>query len=199
MCLYKNNFCLAERSIHESYLCLANISSFLWLYFRLCKKPQGLRASHKHNQNMHISRSAVYQDGVGTTVTASAFRLAAWQQSSLQLREGFGYTGDSNCCSLSGWHRNIKPNSTPCSHTQYPPPALLSLHGSPVRASIWITILRVASFSSRAWEALSWWCWILLTAGIALQILGMNCTFDKHLDAVIYFHQATRWNIFSST
>lgn len=101
MCLYKNNFCLAERFIHDSYLCLANISSFLCFYFRVCKKKlRGLKASHIHNQNVHISRSAVYQDGVGTMVTASALWFAVWWQSYLQLREGFGHTGDSSCCSL---------------------------------------------------------------------------------------------------
>lgn len=92
MCIYKNNFCLSERSIHDSYLCLENISSFLCLYFRLCKKTRGLRANQKHNQNMQFPGQQFIR-----------MVLEPWSQPllcGLQLREGFGYKGDSSCCSL---------------------------------------------------------------------------------------------------
>lgn len=102
-------FCLSERSIHDSYLCLANVSSFLCLYFCLCKKTRGLRANQKHNKIMHISMWAVIR-----------VVLEPWSQPllcSLQLREGFGYKGDNSCCSL--WlAQGHQSNFTPCSQTQ---------------------------------------------------------------------------------
>lgn len=125
---------------------------------------------------MHISRSAVYQDGGGTM--GSALWFAVWWQSYLQSGRGLG-TQVTAAAAHSGWHKDIRCSFTPCSQTQVPPSVLLPLHGSPVPARI--CILRVANFSARA---LRWWWWILPTAGTALQMLCVNRTFDKHLDAV---------------
>lgn len=139
---------------------LANISSFLCLYFRLFKKTRGLRANHKHSQNMHLSRSAVYQGGVGTMVTGSALCWAVWWQ----LREGSGDTATAPAAHSLAVTGTLNPTLLLAARPKCPTSALLSLHGSPGPGRIWITILRVAGFSSRAWGALSWCCWILPTA-----------------------------------
>lgn len=182
MCLYKNIFCLAERSIHDSYLCL---SSFSCLFFHYAKNLEGwgltMNTTKIHTYpgqqfirmvlelwsqpllcGLQCGSRAICSSGrdLGTEVTATAHSLAG--------------IGTSN------------PILLLAARPRYPPSVLLSLHGSSVRGRIWITILREASFSSRAWEVLSCWCWILLTAGIVLQILLMNSIFDKHIDAVVF-------------
>lgn len=123
MCPYnKNNFCLAESPIHDSYLCFANISSFLCLYLSLRNKTQGLRANHKHNWNMHLSRSEVYQDSFVTMVPSSTLSFAARGTAGLSAAEGGIWVHRlTTAAYFPSDSRNIKSSSTPCSQTQLPP------------------------------------------------------------------------------
>lgn len=158
-------FCLSERSIHDSYLCLANVSSFLCLYFCLCKKTRGLRANQKHNKIMHISMWAVIR------VVLSHGHSLCFVVCSSGRDLGTRVT---TAAALSGWHKDTNPTSL----LQPDPSVLHLLHCFLCKPCL--TILRAPNFSSGAWEALSWCCCLLPTAGIALQILCMTCTFDKH-------------------
>lgn len=74
----KKIFWLAETSIHDSYLYFANIASLLCLYLSHCHKTQGLRGNRKHDWNRRVSRSAVYEDCVVTTVPSATSWFAGW-------------------------------------------------------------------------------------------------------------------------
>lgn len=139
---------------------------FLFMHLSLCNKTQGLRAKHKHNQNMHISTSAVNQDSVVTTVPSSALWFAVWGTAGLSAAErDFEIQVDS--CLFSDWQQE---HQIRVSSLQPDPPS--------VPARVWIVIFRAASFSPGAWGPLSWQCWNVLTAGIALQVLWMFCIID---------------------
>lgn len=114
MCPYnRNDFCLAERPIHDSYLCL-QIHLFMLIPQHMQRNSGTERANHEHNQNMHISRSAVYQDNIVTMVPSPTLWFAMRGRAGLSAAEGgiWVHRLTATAAYSAADSRNNKSNST---------------------------------------------------------------------------------------
>lgn len=94
---------------------------FLCSFLSICNETQGLRANHEHNQNTHISRSAVYQDNIVAMVPSPTSWSAMRGRAGLSAAEGgiWVHRLTATATYFAADSRNNKSNSTPCNQTQF--------------------------------------------------------------------------------